>query len=255
MTSSHAPAVRHPVGARTKPVVRRHLHLVSTVDALAEALSNRILSAEFGPGAPLREVQLATEYGVGRHTLRSAFQRLALEGLLRREPNRGVSVPALTLDDVRELYWLRCVLEENVVRRLAAERVRLSAVHAHVQQFEVLPNDSPWWRVVAADMAIHRALVGAIGSKRLNRLYGSLTAEIRLCIAQLRPCYESPARLAQEHREVLEAIETGDGDLAASAMRAHLRKGLEDILATQRMVQGTRRARRGRAERTERHDA
>jgi DNA-binding GntR family transcriptional regulator len=69
---------------------------VSTVDALADALRHQVLDGSLAPGTYLREVQVATSYGVARHTVRAAMQMLVLEGVLRHTPNRGVHVPSWT---------------------------------------------------------------------------------------------------------------------------------------------------------------
>ena len=57
-----------------------------------------------------------------------------------------------------------------------------------------------------ADMGFHQALAHAAGSPRLERLYESLSGEIRLCIAQLRPSWASPAAMGEEHRDLLAVI-------------------------------------------------
>jgi DNA-binding GntR family transcriptional regulator len=200
----------------------RVLKRISTVEALVNDLSDRILNGELEPGTPLREIQLAEEYGVGRHTVRAALQHLAQEGLLRHEPNHGARVPNLTIRDVQDLFWLRGVLEKGIVRYLTEQRIVPPEAERALVEYEALPQDVPWEAVVEADMKVHRALVSAADNSRLDRVYRSLSAEIRLCIARIRPFYSSPSKLALEHREILDAISSGHVERAVAVMQAHL---------------------------------
>jgi DNA-binding GntR family transcriptional regulator len=77
--------------------------------------------------------------------------------------------------------------------------------------------------VVAEHMALHEALVAAVGSPRLERLYGSLAAETRLGLVGLRHVYEDGHDMAAEHAELLRAIADGPVDAAREAVRDHLR--------------------------------
>jgi DNA-binding GntR family transcriptional regulator len=213
-----------------RPVPQAPLKIVSTVDALAKALGDRVLNADFRPGDPIREVQIAREYGVGRHTVRAACSRLAHEGLLRREPNRGMFVPLLSGDDVRDLYWLRSCLEIPIFARLAENAEVPPEAEERLRQFEALPPSAPWSEVVEADFSFHRALINAVGIERLSQMYESLTWEVSLAIAQLQPRYSSTYDLAREHRTLLEALDSGDSTIATAAIREHLDTGLADIL-------------------------
>jgi DNA-binding GntR family transcriptional regulator len=67
---------------------------LSTVDTLTEALRRRILDDELRPGMALREEQLSREYGVARHSLRSALRALQVEGLVQIEPTAAPGSPA-----------------------------------------------------------------------------------------------------------------------------------------------------------------
>ena len=210
-------------------VVRRQLHLASSDRALADDLVVRILNGDLAPGEPLREQQLVDEYGVGRYTVRAALQRLAHDGLIRIEPHRGATISKFTLDDIREIYWLRSMIEEGAACTLAERGLRPMAAERELARFESLPDNSSWRSVVEIDLALHRALVSAVGSSRLEHVFRSLSREMSFCIMQLRPFYPTPSVLAQEHSRLLEAIASGNGEKAAAAVKKHLAQAADDI--------------------------
>ena len=207
----------------------RPLQVVSTLDALSDSLRRRLLEGELEPGTALGEVELASEYGVARPTARAAIQALVAEGLLRRERGRSARVPELTADDVRDLFYVREALELQVVSTLVEQHARPPAAEEAVRRLELLPRRAPWDEVVEADMDFHTALVAATGSPRLERMYGTLQSEIRLCMVQLRPAYDDSATVAAEHRELLEAIANGPKRTALRLMSEHLAMAVRDL--------------------------
>jgi len=206
------------------------LQRVSTVDALAEALRHEVLSGAIAPGSQLREVELATTYRVGRYSLRAALQRLAHEGVVRHEPNRGVFVPELSSDDVVDLFLLREALETEAVRLLVHRGTDVDAAGAALAEMEALEGDEDWDHVTEIDLRFHRSLIDALGSARMSRVFGAMQAELRLLLAQLQPHYDRPDKVGAEHRLVFDAITGGDPAAAERRMREHLEQGVEDIL-------------------------
>ncbi len=75
-----------------------------------------ILSGVLGPGARLRQEELAEVFGTSRIPVREALRALEYEGLVSSEPHRGFTVTALDADDVEEVYALRILLESEAVR-------------------------------------------------------------------------------------------------------------------------------------------
>lgn len=197
------------------------LRPVSTVEALAAALRERVLSGEIEPGAALPEQELSARYGVARPTVREALALLVHEGLLRRERNRSAYVPVITSADLADLMYVRAPLEELMARAVAGRRV--TAAEEALDRLSGLPPGAPWAAVVAEHMALHEALVAAAGSPRLERLYATLAAETRLGLVGLRHAYEDPHELAAEHAALLRVIAEGPADAAVRAVREHLR--------------------------------
>jgi DNA-binding GntR family transcriptional regulator len=206
--------------ARISPV--RKLETVSIVEALEDDLERRVLDGEFRPGEHLREIELADEYGVGRHTLRAAFDGLVRRRLLDRARNRGVFVRELTETDLLEIYHLRTALEVQAFRLLAAGKEVPAGAREALADLRKLDSQSPWRLVVEADLAFHRAIVAGAGNARLERAYGDLQSEILLCLAQLVHGYASVRQLTRQHAGLLRAIESGRPATAESAIRDHL---------------------------------
>jgi DNA-binding GntR family transcriptional regulator len=202
---------------------------ISTTEAVVASLRARILDGEIEPGVRLPELDLAMEFGVARPTVRAAIQTLCHEGLLVRERNRSAHIPVLTSEEVLDLFSVRIPLECLVVRQVLERRAPLTLARAAMAVMEALPDDARWSEVVAADGAFHRSLVASVGSPRLERLYGALSGEIRLCVAQLRPRWASPSAIGREHHEVLDVLETGDIQAAEARMTAHLERAVRDL--------------------------
>lgn len=197
------------------------LRPVSTVAALADALRARVLSGEIAPGTPLPEQELSAAYGVARPTVREALAVLVHEGLLRRERNRSAYVPEVTAEDLADLMYVRRPLEELMATALAGRRT--PAAEEALARMAALPRDASWAHVVAEHMALHEALIAAVGSPRLIRLYGALAAETRLGLVRLRRVYQDERDvLVAEHRELLDAIAAGPAEAARAAVLAHL---------------------------------
>ncbi|WP_371781293.1 GntR family transcriptional regulator [Streptosporangium subroseum] len=196
------------------------LHPVSAVGALADALRRRVLSGEIAPGTALPEQELSTLYGVARPTVREALAVLVHEGLLRRERHRSAQVTQVTEADLDDLMFVRRPLEDLMATALAGRRVE--EADGALERMASLPGDAPWSDVVAEHMALHQALVVAVGSPRLERLYAALAVETRLGLVRLRTVYSDRDLLVAEHRDLLDAIGRGPAEAARRVVAAHL---------------------------------
>jgi DNA-binding GntR family transcriptional regulator len=204
------------------------LNTVSVVDALTASLRSRVLDGHIDAGVGLTETDVANDYEVSRPTAKTAISQLVQEGLLRREAHRSAHVPSLSRADVEDLFLVRIPLELEVVRRIAGTAIPQAAADA-VTELTNVPTEAGHSRFVEADLRFHRALVGALDSPRLNRLYQALSGEIHLSMVQSRHALGRD-RIVAEHSGVLDALVQGDAELAETLMRAHL-QGARDALA------------------------
>ncbi|WP_024934047.1 MULTISPECIES: GntR family transcriptional regulator [Actinomadura] len=203
---------------------------VSTVDALVSAIRQRVLSGEFPPGSKLQEVPLSESYGVGRYSLRGALRVLTDEGLLRYEQNRGVFVPSLARDDVADLYRLRAALEIEAARLAMSRGASFADAEGMVQQLESMDGREPWAEAIAVDLGFHCEVVRAAGSPRILRAFTAMSSELRLALAGSREHYKDPKRIGREHREILDALISGDSAAAEGALRYHLEDAVVELL-------------------------
>lgn len=215
--------------AASSPPTPVPLATVSTVQAAANALRELILDGHIEPGARLRETEFAERLGIARHSFRAATQILISEGLLLREPNRGVQVPVFEPDDLIDVFRLRIALEVEAVRLVIAGSEVPAAAEESVRELSGVPDNAPWRAVVEPDMRFHRAIIDAAESPRLARAYSSVQSEILLCLVQLRPHYHRPAEVAAEHEELLAAIRAGDPHRAEELFRRHITEAAENL--------------------------
>lgn len=210
------------------------LNRVSTVDALVTALRDQILDGTLRADSPLREAELSNAFGVSRHSVRSALQALSHEGLARSERNRGAFVRQLVAEDVIDVYRIRVLLETAAARSLAGDTAALLPARRVLDGIKSLESDGEWGRVRDADLAFHQALVDALGSDRVSRVFRDLVVELRLGFLQLRHELD-PTDVYDEHSRILEAIELGDNiDGAVALLQAHLERARDEITRTLR---------------------
>jgi len=203
--------------------------VVSIIDAVTEDLRGRVLSGELEPGTPLVEVEIADEYEVARPTAKAAIENLVRERLLERSAHKTARVVRLTPDDARDIYRTRQVVESEVLRTLARERRVPDAARAANREIAALVDASPR-EIVEPDMRFHRSLIDALGSARTSRLYGALASEVVFCMSQVQGAALLPTQtIAAEHDRLLELIEAGDEDGAATLLAAHIGRARERL--------------------------
>ena len=209
------------------------LEHASTVDRVVEELRRAVFDGELASGTALREVALAESLGVSRSTVREALAVLVGEGLATREPNRGVHVARADPDSVRDVCRARAVLEEAGVRRWpeAPEQLRDEVRRALADYAVAVADDASYRQLNERHLAIHRSLVGLLDSPRLVATAESLSAELRLALAQIDRDSRNAHDHAGSHQQILDLLERDDVDGAADRIRHHLADAEVAILA------------------------
>lgn len=204
--------------------VRYALDPSSVVDALHAELLRRLQDGDLPLGRQVTEAALAKDYGVARSTARAAVERLAVEGLLRRDHRRRLWVREFTPGDVDDLFLVREGLELAAVRRAAERGVVGVALDLAHSQFVAAVASGSDGRRREADRAFHAAVVAAAGSDRLSRLHRQVAVEVTMTRRLVSPAVaQDTQRSVVEHTEILDAVRAGDADRAARAVLGHLR--------------------------------
>lgn len=202
----------------------------TTVDALADALRERIMSGDLAPGRRLIERDVVERYDVARGTVRAALRELEHEGLVTVETHRGAFVRQLDKHGLRELFELRTALElESAHRALAANGDKLPPeVHEAVERLAAACERKrpSWQRISAAHADVHESIVEAGGSPRIGAAYHQLQQELTLFLLALRPVW-TPAEMARHHRSLLRELESE----GPAALRRHLEEGEAAVVA------------------------
>lgn len=173
----------------------------------------------------LVEDDLILRFDATRHAVRRALDELEKEGLVQRQPNRGVRVRDFSLDEVENLYEIRDALET-----LAASRVKLPAPPEFIAELKRLAGDHA--RASAAgrypdlfrlNNAFHEKLYSGAGNPELAaaiKHYSLMTQPIRsrgFADQRLRQI------AVREHWEMIEAIEQGQSERLVELCRTHIR--------------------------------
>jgi DNA-binding GntR family transcriptional regulator len=210
--------VSGPAGPALQPVSAQ-----STAERIAEQLRRLIVQGALAPGSQLGEVGLAGQLRVSRGPVREALARLVQEGLAVSVPNRGVFVVQLGPEDVADVYVARRAVEREAVTALHRSRdpAALAALDAIVVSMARAAANGDRTRLGELDLRFHEDLVRASGSPRLVRMFSTLAAETRLCLAAVAAAYPEAQAIVAEHRELVELIANGRRTRLLAALDVH----------------------------------
>jgi DNA-binding GntR family transcriptional regulator len=207
-----------PLGRNAVPLSQR------TSEGVARVLRTEIFSGNLRPGEPLPERLLAEHLGVSRTPVREALFTLQSEGLVELTPNRGATVRTITSHDIVQIYSLRSVLESYAAREAARTRTRedLDALVDAQAKLERVGGSGTAVEQALADLAFHKLISDATGSRLLQTIMGQVLA----FTVSYRSNYAYPAERSaiavEQHRGILDALREQDAPLAEQLMREHV---------------------------------
>lgn len=215
-----------------------HSETKTLSDRVFARLQDDIVLGKLKPGTKLGETELATRYGVSRGPLREAIRRLESRRLVERVPHAGARVALLKESDLVEIYRVREALE-GMAARLAAENMSeaeiagLAELLAQHEQQPGVQDDTEYFQR-EGDLDFHyRVIQGSHNATLIDLLIGEMYHRVRMYRYQVATAANRPQKALAEHRRILEAIETRDGEMAELLMRRHISRARETLEAQQ----------------------
>jgi len=207
-------------------------------DRVCEQIVTAIVVGDIPPGQKISEPELARTYGISRGPLREAMRKLEALRLVERKPHVGARVVKLSAKELIEIYRVREALE-GMACRLAAEFMPQAEIDSlrdllneHEQSIDQLDGRSYFQK--EGDLDFHyRIVYGSKNAKLLEFLGGDLYHLVRMYRYQFSVSSSRPKRALKEHRQIIDAIESRDPELAEMLMRRHIgaaRRNVEEKL-------------------------
>jgi DNA-binding GntR family transcriptional regulator len=196
----------------------------SRVDRVYLALKQAIVSGSLAPATPIDKNDWGARFQVSRLSITTAINRLAFEGLVVIEPQRGSYVARMYLADVKQWMLMRRALEMEVVASCATALpedglTRLGQNLAY-QRAALASGDLPGFHEL--DTRFHRLMVEGLSLTRISEVLDPIRTHLERVRLTLLP---EPGRMQEtfgEHEAIYRAIAAHDADCARQNMATHL---------------------------------
>lgn len=203
----------------------------TTAAQVERDLRESIIRLELAPGMRLSEQEIANRMGVSRQPVREALIALGKSKLVDIRPNRGTVVVRISARQMMEARFVREAIEVAVARRASESfdswtRRRIDTILSRQKAAEEI-HDQNAFR--GEDEQFHIAIAEGAGCGMAWDAVADIKAHMdRVCNLQLRHP-DSMKNLIAEHEAIITAIDSRDGEAAATAMRRHLNGILADL--------------------------
>lgn len=208
----------------------------STTSVIVESLTRAIVEHRLQPGTKLAEQKLADHFNVSRTLVRQALFQLAQNRLIRLEPARGAFVAAPTVEEARQVFSVRRMLEAGMTRAFVREvtpaRIRALREHIAKERAAVDRDDAAGRNELLGDFHVRMAQL--MGNQVLAQVLGELISRSSL-ISLMYQGAGAARHSQQEHVEIVKALAAKDEDRAVQLMDEHLAH-VEESLAFHRKV-------------------
>lgn len=195
----------------------------STTQRIVESVTTAIVERRLMPGTKLAEQQIADIFGVSRTVVRQALNQLSRDHLVTLEPARGAFVAQPSVEEARQVFEVRALLEAALVRQLCARitdaQVAELRQHLAAERDAVRRTDVSGRTRLLADF--HVVLARMLGNAVLADLLADLLSRSSL-ISLMYQSAHSAEHSQDEHTHIVDALERRDAKAAVRLMEHHL---------------------------------
>lgn len=196
---------------------------------LAQALREAILRGSYLAGQPLRQDELAAQFGTSKIPVREALRQLEAEGLVVFYPNRGAAVARLSADEAEEIGEIRSALEAVALRR-ATPRATAGDLRRAQDVLDEARNEADPARWSLLNWEFHAALYAPAGRPQLLKLIQQLHRRVDRYMRVTLAGAGHQAQSQREHRLLLQAIRRGDTAAAETILAEHIQAGTARLI-------------------------
>ncbi|WP_291011163.1 GntR family transcriptional regulator [Hydrogenophaga sp.] len=195
----------------------------SSTHHIVESLTRAIVEHRLHPGTKLAEQKLADHFGVSRTLVRQALFQLSQNRLIKLEPARGAFVAAPSVEEAKQVFAVRRMLEAEMARAFARSSTpaRIRALREHVAQekLAVQQEDVPSRTELLGDF--HVRMAELMGNQVLAELLRELISRCAL-ITLMYQSTHAAEHSNDEHADIVKALAAKDEELAVRLMNEHL---------------------------------
>ena len=203
---------------------------VSLADQIFMEIENNILTGVYAIGESFTEMNLSEKLGVSRTPIREAIRRLEQERLVD-VTTKGVVIRGISAKDISDMYEIR-FRTEGLASRWAANTISEDGKKelreiVELQEFYTVKKDVD--NIKNMDSKFHEVVYKNCGSlvlaDMLHQLHKKLTKYRKASVSDSERAFQS----TKEHREILDAILSGDGDLAEKLTVEHIKNAAKNM--------------------------
>jgi len=190
---------------------------------IVESITTAIVERRLMPGTKLAEQKIADIFKVSRTLVRQALNQLSRDKLVTLEPARGARVAEPSIEEARQVFEVRQMLEAAMIRRAATELsdAQLAELRSHLrdEQAAVQRTDVSGRTRLLADF--HVVIATMLGNQVLAELLADLVTRSSLIALMYQSAHSAEHSLA-EHVAIVDALSRRDAKAAARLMEDHL---------------------------------
>ncbi|MCI9649872.1 GntR family transcriptional regulator [Oscillibacter sp.] len=203
---------------------------VSPTSVAYEYIRNKIITKTVFPGNRIIEEEIVHELGVSRTSIRTAMQRLQYEGFLEIVPNKGAYIAKPTVEDIRNAYYTRTILEVHAVQLTidAISPEGIARLEQNLKAQEELGGRFTIAEYAALNRAFHWGIADTSGNPYIKKYLNELLNRSNIYLIFYDDSTDNIQSL-EKHRAILEAIKAKDKASAARAVREDMSYALTAI--------------------------